>query len=221
LSCRSTPSQWCRGRDRRDRIHPITAEHRECRRSGARLPSPSGNRPRLPREWRGTRSNADGRNCPNFVNRDLAIRDEKDESAEWMSIADCRRKVTLTTGSGCQQDGKRRDRGATPVERSAPRRGDAWQNSGRGDWIRTSDHLHPMQVRYQAALRPESANYIRRLGKPLKMSRVAAHEGVLQAYRQAEIAGTPAGGATAMPAASGTQDIDDVLQFAAQLVDVQ
>ena len=25
----------------------------------------------------------------------------------------------------------------------------------RGDWIRTSDHLNPIQVRYQAALRPE------------------------------------------------------------------
>ena len=25
---------------------------------------------------------------------------------------------------------------------------------GRGDWIRTSDHLTPSQVRYQAALRP-------------------------------------------------------------------
>ena len=25
---------------------------------------------------------------------------------------------------------------------------------GRADWIRTSDHLHPMQVRYQAALQP-------------------------------------------------------------------
>ena len=28
---------------------------------------------------------------------------------------------------------------------------------GRGDWIRTSDHLHPMQVRYRAALHPEWA----------------------------------------------------------------
>jgi hypothetical protein len=26
----------------------------------------------------------------------------------------------------------------------------------RDDWIRTSDHLHPMQVRYRTALRPES-----------------------------------------------------------------
>ena len=26
---------------------------------------------------------------------------------------------------------------------------------GRDDWIRTSDHLHPMQMRYQAALHPE------------------------------------------------------------------
>ena len=30
--------------------------------------------------------------------------------------------------------------------------------SGRGDWIRTSDPLRPRQVRYQAALRPDSKN---------------------------------------------------------------
>lgn len=35
-------------------------------------------------------------------------------------------------------------------------------NIGRGERIRTSDPLHPMQVRYQAALRPEQArNYSR------------------------------------------------------------
>ena len=28
--------------------------------------------------------------------------------------------------------------------------------ASRGDWIRTSDHLHPMQVRYRAALHPEN-----------------------------------------------------------------
>ena len=37
----------------------------------------------------------------------------------------------------------------TPVE---PRK----LKSGRGDWIRTSDPLRPRQVRYQAALRPDS-----------------------------------------------------------------
>jgi hypothetical protein len=30
------------------------------------------------------------------------------------------------------------------------------KNFGRGDWIRTSDPLRPRQVRYQAALRPDS-----------------------------------------------------------------
>ena len=30
-----------------------------------------------------------------------------------------------------------------------------WGNIGRGERIRTSDHLTPSQVRYQAALRPE------------------------------------------------------------------
>ena len=29
------------------------------------------------------------------------------------------------------------------------------QMDGRGDWIRTSDLLNPIQVRYQAALRPD------------------------------------------------------------------
>jgi hypothetical protein len=32
----------------------------------------------------------------------------------------------------------------------------AFLNIGRGERIRTSDHLNPIQVRYQAALRPES-----------------------------------------------------------------
>jgi hypothetical protein len=34
--------------------------------------------------------------------------------------------------------------------------------SGRGDWIRTSDPLRPRQVRYQAALRPDSNDYLMR-----------------------------------------------------------
>lgn len=29
------------------------------------------------------------------------------------------------------------------------------EKSGRGDWIRTNDHLLPKQIRYQAALHPE------------------------------------------------------------------
>ncbi len=32
-----------------------------------------------------------------------------------------------------------------------------YQSIGRGEMIRTSDPLHPMQVRYQAALRPDFA----------------------------------------------------------------
>ncbi len=32
--------------------------------------------------------------------------------------------------------------------------------AGRGDWIRTNDPLHPMQVRYQAAPRPDLFNYV-------------------------------------------------------------
>jgi hypothetical protein len=33
--------------------------------------------------------------------------------------------------------------------------------AGRGERIRTSDHVHPMHVRYQAALRPERVDYSR------------------------------------------------------------
>ena len=47
------------------------------------------------------------------------------------------------------QDGARgRAEAVTPV---LPRNSE----SGRGDWIRTSDPLRPRQVRYQAALRPD------------------------------------------------------------------
>ena len=41
------------------------------------------------------------------------------------------------------------------IERGAGRRLVAGEN-GRGDVIRTHDPLHPMQVRYQAALRPDT-----------------------------------------------------------------
>ena len=49
-----------------------------------------------------------------------------------------------------------------PCDRNRPR------ESGRGDWIRTSDPLRPRQVRYQAALRPESSgsDEIRRAEAP-------------------------------------------------------
>jgi hypothetical protein len=42
--------------------------------------------------------------------------------------------------------------GSSPVTPVSPRNSE----SGRGDWIRTSDPLRPRQVRYQAALRPDS-----------------------------------------------------------------
>ena len=48
-----------------------------------------------------------------------------------------------------QGDARQRAIGGTPLE---PRNSE----SGRGDWIRTSDPLRPRQVRYQAALRPDS-----------------------------------------------------------------
>jgi hypothetical protein len=40
---------------------------------------------------------------------------------------------------------------------------DFYQNLffGRVDWIRTSDPLHPIQVRYRAAPPPESQNFSR------------------------------------------------------------
>jgi hypothetical protein len=34
-----------------------------------------------------------------------------------------------------------------------------WDRRGRGGPIRTGDHLNPIQVRYQAALRPDTRHY--------------------------------------------------------------
>jgi hypothetical protein len=34
-----------------------------------------------------------------------------------------------------------------------------WDRRGRGGPIRTGDHLNPIQVRYQAALRPDTGHY--------------------------------------------------------------
>jgi hypothetical protein len=43
----------------------------------------------------------------------------------------------------------------TPPEYRKDTRTGAWrEKDGRGDWIRTSDLLNPIQVRYQTALRP-------------------------------------------------------------------
>ena len=62
------------------------------------------------------------------------------------------------------QDGaRRRAEGVTPLLPQALK-------SGRGDWIRTSDPLRPRQVRYQAALRPDSSAIIPRRPLPLHVN---------------------------------------------------
>ena len=48
-----------------------------------------------------------------------------------------------------------RNGGWKPAGRSRPGGGFALRNTGRGDWIRTSDPLYPKQVRYQAAPLPD------------------------------------------------------------------
>jgi hypothetical protein len=48
------------------------------------------------------------------------------------------------------------------------------QEFGRGDWIRTSDHLHPMQVRYQAALRPDLRASIAEMPARTRLQRSAS-----------------------------------------------
>lgn len=40
------------------------------------------------------------------------------------------------------------------LKRPRVMRGRFCLRNGRADWIRTSDHLHPMQVRYQTAPQP-------------------------------------------------------------------
>ena len=48
--------------------------------------------------------------------------------------------------------------------------GETYDRNGRGDWIRTSDLLNPIQVRYEAALRPDQNRYyhrgVRRINSP-------------------------------------------------------
>ena len=46
--------------------------------------------------------------------------------------------------------------GAHKREGPTRKRADPIDSYGRGEKIRTSDPLHPMQVRYQAALRPDA-----------------------------------------------------------------
>ena len=52
-------------------------------------------------------------------------------------------------------DGRRDMAGCHIFVTSTPARPRRPTNTGRADWIRTSDLLNPIQVRYQAALRPE------------------------------------------------------------------
>jgi hypothetical protein len=40
--------------------------------------------------------------------------------------------------------------------------------AGRGDWIRTSDLLNPIQVRYQTALRPVTPHIVAHLNEAVK-----------------------------------------------------
>jgi hypothetical protein len=53
--------------------------------------------------------------------------------------------------------GARLEAGARDWSRRATGAGEVKRACGRGEKIRTSDPLHPMQVRYQAALRPDRA----------------------------------------------------------------
>ena len=53
--------------------------------------------------------------------------------------------------------------------------------TGRGGGIRTRDPLHPMQVRYQAALRPDEARSITESGGLLKREVVQSRLKVLRA----------------------------------------
>src|SRR5258706_2599066 len=54
----------------------------------------------------------------------------------------------------------RRHTGIAGRDRVVSRVTDRDLRTGRGGEIRTRDHLHPMQVRYQAALRPDASESI-------------------------------------------------------------
>jgi hypothetical protein len=66
----------------------------------------------------------------------------------WCVCAVRGRPQTKNTAGRTESDWE----GVTVEPRVEPRN----SKSGRGDWIRTSDPLRPRQVRYQAALRPDS-----------------------------------------------------------------
>ncbi len=57
--------------------------------------------------------------------------------------------VELAVGGGARQGRARKEKATWMVAFSVVL-------IGRDERIRTSDHLHPMQVRYQAALHPET-----------------------------------------------------------------
>ena len=88
------------------------------------------------------------------VQRCLNVRD---------AIHACRPRCTIFVTSGSAQVRTRSEYGGVRqilesidiVEVVGFRREGWGGENGRGDWIRTSDHLNPIQVRYQAALRPD------------------------------------------------------------------
>ena len=49
--------------------------------------------------------------------------------------------------------------GRSRARDSEPRVSEGCGKNGRGEWIRTTDPLHPMQVRYQAAPRPDPSQH--------------------------------------------------------------
>ena len=68
---------------------------------------------------------------------------------EWRAAAGARSRIRTEARSleGCCAT-------TTPISPAS-----RWPNSGRGDWIRTSDPLVPNQVRYQAALRLDNIQF--------------------------------------------------------------
>jgi hypothetical protein len=106
------------------------------------------------------------------------------------------------------QDGGMKDvelHNRSEKQKAALRENGLLVSASRGDWIRTSDHLHPMQVRYRAALHPEELvphfaglPATRRSGqqgcvKPVRAANV--EKGVIEReHPEREFAGTPLNG---------------------------
>ena len=87
-----------------------------------------------------------------------------DTYAHWTPAMSARAAARMDSTSGPDEGS---GRGQAQITRPSGIAGGPFraQNGGRGDWIRTSDLLNPIQVRYQTALRPDASQSSKAKGR--------------------------------------------------------